>query len=31
LCGPAVSADFKQIVIDYIAKRYGAAAQRAAE
>jgi len=31
LRGPTVSADFKQIVIDYIEKRYGASGQKAAE
>jgi (E)-4-hydroxy-3-methylbut-2-enyl-diphosphate synthase len=31
LRGPTVSADFKQIVIDYIEKRYGAGGQKAAE
>jgi (E)-4-hydroxy-3-methylbut-2-enyl-diphosphate synthase len=31
LRGPTVSADFQQIVIDYIEKRYGTAGQKAAE
>jgi (E)-4-hydroxy-3-methylbut-2-enyl-diphosphate synthase len=31
LRGPTVAADFKQIVIDYIEKRYGAGGQKAAE
>jgi (E)-4-hydroxy-3-methylbut-2-enyl-diphosphate synthase len=31
LRGPTVAADFKQIVIDYIEKRYGASGQKAAE
>jgi (E)-4-hydroxy-3-methylbut-2-enyl-diphosphate synthase len=31
LRGPTVAADFKQLVIDYIERRYGGAARTAAE